>query len=381
MNSRERVAATFKFKKTDKIPVMHVGFSSEVASGLLGREAYVGGGIQQWRETTSLWQGKDAHQEFLERSFRDAIDVALFCEHDIIRATYWRYNKKPTKRIDENTFLYGYGHEEDWCVLKFDPPSEQCNIHSYVSKGRLTFKDLERQVAEQEKALTDYSLTKEMCDFEFRARDLLKNERIIRMSYAGIGIPSESIWLEATILRPDLVERFLDIQAEECVRNIRFLAKHGFHYIFGGGDFASNEGPMYSPKVFRELCLPRLKRVTDACHECGSIFSFNSDGNLWRVADDLFGNSGIDSYHEIDRRAEMDLRKLHEHFPKLVLIGNISSHSVHLDTREEIIAQTMSCLEEAKRSRGIIVGASNYFVPHTPIENVMAVIETISKNR
>jgi len=111
MTSGERVLAAFQQRTTDRVPVHHLGFSSEIASALLGREAYVGGGIQQWREARALWQGGDAHQEFLDRSFQDAIDIALLCEHDIVRPSYWRHNVIPTRRIDENTFLYEYGPE------------------------------------------------------------------------------------------------------------------------------------------------------------------------------------------------------------------------------------------------------------------------------
>lgn len=381
MLPRQRVEAAFRHQPTDKVPVYHLGFSSEVASALLGREAYVGGGIQQWREAAAWWQGEDAHQEFVERSLQDAIDVALYCEHDIVRATYWRYKPRPTRRIDDYTFMYEYGPQENWRVLRFDPPSEQCNIYSYIPQSALSFGDLEKQLDRQEAALADYQPTEEDFANEFEARRRLSNQYVIRLSAAHLGIGLEPIWLEATILRPDLVERKLEIQAETCERNIRFLAENGFHFIFGGDDFASNDGPMYSPRTFRELLLPRLKRVAGVCHECGSFFSFDSDGNLWPVANDLFGCSGIDSYHEVDRRAGMDLRKLRERFPRLTLIGNINSTDVATLSREEIVAQTLDCVEFAKTTTGVIVGASNYFVPHTPMENVMAVLETIHRYR
>ena len=89
----------------------------------------------------------------------------------------------------------------------------------------------------------------------------------------------------------------------------------------------------------------------------------------------------IDGYYEIDRRAGMDLGRLRERFPDLVLIGNVSSHTVHLGSRGEVIAEALSCLEEARRNGGIIVGTSNYFVPHTPVENVLALIEAIRQYR
>ena len=179
------------------------------------------------------------------------------------------------------------------------------------------------------------------------------------------------------MLRPDLVEKKLDIQAEICERNFRFLADNGFHIIFGGDDFASNDAPVYSPGVFHRFMLPALQRVAKACHACGSYFCFASDGNLWPVADDLFGISGVDAYYEIDRRAGMDLKSLRERFPNLTLLGNISSTDVATLTPEEVVAQTRECFDFASSTRGVIAGVSNYFVPGTPIENIRAVLDTI----
>jgi len=77
----------------------------------------------------------------------------------------------------------------------------------------------------------------------------------------------------------------------------------------------------------------------------------------------------------------MELGRLRACFPKLTLIGNISSHTVHVGSRKEVIDETLSCLEEARRSHGIIVGMSNYVVLGTPMPNVHAVLETIHRYR
>ena len=205
---------------------------------------------------------------------------------------------------------------------------------------------------------------------------------VVRIGAGGLGIPySSRAWLEAIAMRPDLVARHLEVRAERAVRDMPGMAAAGVKMIFGGGDFASDHGPFCSPKDFHDLMLPRLKRITDACHENGLYYLFASDGNLWPVADDLFGNSGVDGYFEIDGRAGMDLRKLRERFPHLVLIGNISSHTLHTGTKEDVIRETMSCLDEAKRSNGIIVGVSNYVLPGTPEENLWAMIDTVKKCR
>ncbi|MDI6828496.1 MAG: hypothetical protein QME62_08450, partial [Armatimonadota bacterium] len=107
MTPKERIIASLEHKPVDKVPIYHCSISSRMASLLLGREAYVGGGIQQWREAVALWNGPEAHREFIERTRRDAIDVAKALDVDMVRPSYWRMAKKPTKRIDEYTFLYG----------------------------------------------------------------------------------------------------------------------------------------------------------------------------------------------------------------------------------------------------------------------------------
>lgn len=382
MTAKERVLAAFERKPTDRIPVHHISFSAGVASALLGREAFVGGGSQQWREAVAHWQGADAHAEFVERSFRDAIDIAIATDNDIIRPSYWRYDRKPTRRLDENTFLYEYGPEEDWRVLKYDPGSEQCDIVNYKPRLPATFDSIEREVEAGERSLDTYEPEANF-QFELRAKKELGNQYEIRVGGVGIGVPLRGIeiWLEAMLLRPDLVERHLDVQVELARRNVEFLAPLGFRHFWGGLDFASNEGPMFSPGLFRRFLIPRLRAVTDICHQYGAYHFFASDGQFWSVADMLFGDKVVDGYYEIDSRAGMEMGKVRRRYPELILIGDISSHTVHLGSKDEIVAECRRALEVAKSSGGVIVGISNQFVPHTPIENVLTVIETIRENR
>lgn len=381
MSPRERVLATFAHQKTDKIPVHHLGCSSQVASMILGREAYVGGGIQQWREATALWEGEDAHRAFLQRSLADAFDLARALNHDILRLEYWRMPTKPTRRIDSHTFLYGQ-EEKSWRLMRFDPETELYQIVAQSSPPEeVTFQSIERNLDAQEKALVENPRTQQDVSGTAALMEKYGREYAVRVSGGGLSIPYDPVWLEAVALRSDLVARHLDLQVERAIRHISGLAHIGVKFIFGGGDFAANEGTFYSPKAFHELMLPRLQRIAEACHRHGIYYLFASDGNLWPVADDLFGGSGVDGYYEIDRRAGMDLRRLRERFPKLILIGNISSHTLHLSTKAEVIAETLSCLEEAKRCGGVIVGVSNYMLPGTPEGNLRAMMETIAAYR
>ena len=388
MTPRERVFAAFEFELPDMVPIHHIGFSSDAASKILGREVFVGGGIQQWREAKALWEGEEAHRDFLKRSLEDAFEIARATDQDIIRFHYWRLPEKPTKKIDEYTFLYG-DPKGEYVIRRYNPSSELFNVikeNPPREKGNLSarFKMAEEQLTRMEEQLENYNPRSE--DFQ-EIRSLIEKygeEYAIRVNGGSVGIgltTRDPIWLMAALRRQDLAARYLDIQAEMAVKQIRYLAEAGAKLLFGGVDFADNRGPCLPPKSFRELVLPRIQRVAEECHKYGMYYLYASDGNLWPVADDLFGKSGIDGYFEIDRRAGMNLRKLRERFPHLVLIGNISSHTLHHGSREEVKAEVLSCLKEAKRSKGIIVGVSNYIVPGTPKENIQTLLETIRKHR
>jgi hypothetical protein len=372
MTPKQRVLAAFAGEPTDRVPVHHITFSSRVASELLGRDAHVGGGMQQWREACALWNGPDAHAEFIERSYRDAVDVAKAVGNDIVRVTYWRMPTKPAARIDTHTFRYGESR-----IMRFDPATELYqDVGASGPVAAASLDDLERSVDRTAQAAGDYTPTAAEFATETRAQRELGDEVIVRVGGVGISIPYDEAWLRAVAARPALVARHLDAQTERAVRRLDLLRELGFTCLWGGGDLAWNDGPFYSPAVFRDLMAPRLRRISDACHERGLLHLFGSDGDLWPVAADLCA-SGVDGLYEVDRAAGMDLRRLRREYPGVTLIGNISSHTLHLGTVDDVVAETRDCIDVAQEYGGVVVGCSNLIMPETPMANVEAMISTL----
>lgn len=379
MLPKERVQAAFEHKPSDKIPIYQAGFSSWAGSIILGREAYVGGGIQQYREAVALWQGELAHQEFLERSRQDAFEIAEILDLDLVRPMYWRLPEKPAKRIDEYTFLYG-DEKGKWRIMRFDPQTELYQVIARSPEPEPTFEDLERSLAGDPPAPEDYRPSPE--DWPDLVAAIKRfPTRAIPGYGAGLAIPREPIWLEACALRPDLVAKYLDRQMARIPGNVAVMAQLGLRYICGGGDFAGPQGPFYSPKVFRELMAPRLKRITEICHEYGCYHGFASDGNLWPVAEDLFGYAGVDFFYEMDRRAGMDPVRLRQQYPDLTLWGGINSETLHMGTPDDVRRETLTALEAAHEYSSIVVGCSNQIVAGTPPKNIEIMLETLREYR
>lgn len=372
--------AAFDHRPTDRAPVFHAGFSSRVASYVLGREACVGGGIQQWREARALWDGPDAHAEYLQRSRQDAFDLTRVLDQDLVRTAYWRMNEKPAKKIDDCTYLYG-NPDGDYRVMQLDPQTELYQVIDESPKPEPTMQDLEREVERAEASLKNYQPGTRGYETERAAMEAFP-DREVRGGGTSLNIDyKRPIWLEAIALRPDLVARSFDVQAQRAVLSVKVQKEIGLRLLAGGGDFASNKGPFYSPKFFHEVTLPRWKRIVDECHRHGCYALFASDGDLWPVADDLFGATGMDGYFEIDGRAGMDLRRLRERFPHLTLMGGISSHVLHTGAKEQVIAETLNALRVARECGSILVGCSNQIVSQTSPENFWAMTKTIDENR
>jgi hypothetical protein len=374
------VQRTLQKLPTDRIAVNHRGFSSAAASRVLGREAFVGGGIQLWREAKSLWEGW--HDEFVERSFADALELARVTGQDIVRPQYWTNDRKPTGRADENTWLFQDGEERGWEILRYDPVVEQARVSPWQDR-ELTREDVACAVKDEERALAKYRPGGESFAAARRAQRMLGTQKVVEVGGVDVSIPltEDAVWLELLATDPALVRDWLALRVERARRIVPWLAAQGFSLFLNGGDFASNTGPMFSPATFDDVLLPALRQASDVCHEAGGSVFYASDGNLWAVADSLFGASGIDGFFEVDRRAGMDLGKLRDRFPRLTLMGNISSWTMSQGAPADVEAEVRSCMDAARERRGIIVGMSNYVQPETPPANIDALLEAVERYR
>jgi uroporphyrinogen decarboxylase len=197
----------------------------------------------------------------------------------------------------------------------------------------------------------------------------------------GLGVPLDEIWLAACVERPDLVERWLDADLRVAFRYLEAQAELGLWVIWGGGDLAGKGGPIYGPRVFRELVLPRARKLVARCHELGLVYVYRTDGDLWPIEQEFFVESGIDGYGEIDYEAGMDLDRLKaRHGERLTFWGNVPCGTIlHHGTEAEVVEFTRHIIDVAAPGGGFIVGSSNAIMPGTPARNVMAMVETVRR--
>lgn len=388
MTGKERILATMAGEPVDRIPVHHLTFSADAAAAILGRPAYVGGAVMQWWEMQAMWEGPDAHAEYLARCREDAIAIAEACGHDMLRLQYWRWTEKPADRIDEHTFLFG-DPEREWKKMTFLPDVELWSVETgrgplagpVEAEEELSEEAFEREVVAAEEAAAAYEPPPGPHP-DRKAENEAYPWYLIRQGAGAVGIGLfNQRRLMQVALWPELYARMLMAEAERHVKDVPRLGEAGMKVNFAGGDFCSSAGPCVSPETYRRVVLPAEKRIVDAHHEHGIRCVYVSDGNFWPVADIFFNEAGLDGWLETDRSAGMELRPLRERYPHAAFFGNIRVQVLHRGSADDVKREVNECLELAHELGRVVVGASNQIVAGTPPENILTMLKAIEDSR
>ncbi len=369
MTSRERIEGIFAGKTPDRVGRYEQSVYSSVASKILGRGAITGGTQVHRDEAEAYLAGDAAHEEFVERLYRDRAELGRVLGFDMIGLA-WRHSERPVKKVAPNEYLYG-DPDGDWRIYRYDPASETFGLAR--ASRKMTLEDIRRMVRESLRNTGSGHV--EVSSWQKRLIADFGDELAV-LGAGSIAIPLEEQWLMACLSDAGLVGAYLDAQLEREIRSLGAQAAAGIKIIWGGGDFADNAGPVYGPHVFRELMLPRLKKMMEQCHRLGLWYVFRSDGNLSAVADMMFVEAGIDGYGEIDAAAGMDLAELKAKYPRVTFWGNVPPPLVRNGTKEDVLAAARRCIE-AVPDRRLILGCSNAILKDTPAENVLAMSEAV----
>lgn len=365
------------------MPLFEQAVASDVASELLGREAFTGATYLHYQEAAAWMRGEQAHADFEERLRRDLLDLARVLRWDMISPP-WRHSARPAAQLDEYNFLYG-DPDGDHYVARFDPQAKTFQVAARRTRAHAPAMpdDLAPAVEALAEQAAGFGIEDAAAAFPWQAQMLREHgEEFEVTGGVGMGIPLDEVWLAACLERPDLVARYLDAQLAMNLKSLEAQAALGLYVMWGGGDLAGRGGPFYGPRIFRELMLPRIRRLTDRCHELGLVYVFRTDGNVRAIERELLFESGIDGYGEIDYEAGMDLAHLKPRYGgRVTFWGNVPCGTIlHHGTPAQVAEFTRRMLEAAAPGGGLIAGSSNTVMPGTPARNVEAMVQAVLRH-
>jgi len=195
----------------------------------------------------------------------------------------------------------------------------------------------------------------------------------ISNTYLSMGIENFSLQLYDN---PDFVFKVMDLFVSWAEKAVTRINELGFDFLIIPEDLAWKQGPMFSPKIFREAFLPRMKRVTERIK---IPWIYHSDGNLMPILDDLL-SLGMSGLANIEPNA-MDIGALKKDYGKRIcLMGNIDLHyTLTQGTPEETEAEVKKRIEEIGPGGGYILASANSLTPYCKPENVLAMNRALLK--
>ena len=332
MTSRERVLSALRGEKPDRVPYCELGIDRALAQRLLG-------------------MGEPESQAFnLEANVfcaEDAKAIASLLRLDninyVMRAPVYAH-KIPGQ---DGRLFYGEGMiatEADISRLQLPDPNDD------------TLYDEARALLTQKEEYASWFVTR------------------IGVFPAMLSMGTENFCI-ALMENRDFLEMVLDRYCDWAIAVAERVCQLGFDVFVSTDDMAFNTAPFFSPAIFREVMLPRYRRVAE---KITIPWIIHSDGNILPFLDDLM-SLGIAGLHPIEKGA-MDIRALKKRYGgRLCLLGNIDLNILGMGTPQEVETEVFSLIRDVGPDGGYIVTSGNSLAGYLKPENVIALSEAVQK--
>ncbi len=405
MTGKERIKTALEHKEADRVPSLEVAAGNKLASAVLGRPAniFFSGDAIKNLILMNIDATTAKRRQFARQSYIDQLDFFSTLEIDAVPAMPGAYvlntinpfghsgsndNEAATiETLEQNTWKITDEHGF-WSVVKYAPASDTAVISDHCLRydGE---KNLKRLVNIWKKK--DYTKLPESWQISVDEMRSLKGHKAYSnhyiMGYADILPPFLEPWaglfLEMVITNPSLVYDYMELQAQGWYAVLEAELSTGMlDGIFGSMDFCFKSGCLVSPKHFKELFAPGLKRIVDLVHSKGLKYIKHCDGNVLDILDIMIDFCGIDAIQPIEPTGdkEMTLSWLKKHYGKKVtLCGNIDCGKMVNWRPQEIEEAVREAINIAAPGGGYIISSSNSLHSGIPAANAYAYMEAVQK--
>ena len=378
MNGLERAITAFEHKEADRVPIFELTIDNPTAEVVLGRPTLCGfgGKARGLERNTALLNGKI--EEYEKQRLADSIALWQALDLDVfpLAAPIPKEPAKP-EQISENRWKFTNPETGQWDLFAYNEEADVYDVvDSSIRQGGLP--ELER--------LTEYL---EAQTFDPDAWDFSPVDEVVEklgkdmmiLGHIDVEIGSTYDWaatfLIGLVMVPELIHRYLDARLRLALPLAEMLMERGVHGMEGGYDWASQKGPMFSPRHFKKFVFPRLKQITDLCHRYGGYYVKHTDGNVMSLLDGMV-EAGVDAFQAIEPRAGMDIAWIKKHYGEhLTLIGNVDCSTVLVEGPEEAVReQTRQVIQTAALGGGFLLSTSNSVHPGVKPAYYLAMLDT-----
>ena len=332
MNSRERVLAALHGEEPDRVPYCEVGIDRALAQKLMG-----------WGEPRSQARNLEANQYTVEEARAIASLLKLDNLSYLMRAPVYAHKLAG----QDGRLFYGEGMiqtEADLAILELPDPNDDA-----------FYAEAEEFVAQKGEHAAWFVT------------------RIgIFPTMLSMGIESFCI---AVYENRSLIEAVLDRYYDWMIVVAERVCQMGFDVFVSTDDLAFKTGPFLSSALFRELVMPRHRRVAE---KITIPWVLHSDGDVTPYLDDLL-SLGIAGLHPNEKGA-MDIRAMkREYGDRIRLLGNVDLNILGMGTPEDVEKEVRDLIRDVGPGGGYIVTSGNTLAGYLRPENALALTRATQK--
>jgi uroporphyrinogen decarboxylase len=175
---------------------------------------------------------------------------------------------------------------------------------------------------------------------------------------------------------PDLFAELVELCESHELQKLEMALDAGVESILTGG---SGSITMQSPKLFRELSLPSLKKITRLCRQAGVLCGIHSCGKERYLVEACANETDLDYVNplEIPPMGDCDLAEIKAKFGhKLALMGNLHTSSVMLwGSVADVRRESLKAILAAGGNGGFVLSTGDQCGRDTPDENIFEMVK------
>ena len=332
MNSRERVAAALRREEPDRVPYCELGIDRSLAQTIMG-----------WGESAGQAANLEANVFSVEEA--KAIAARLYMDNInyVLRAPVYA-EKSPG---EDGRLFYGEGlikDESDLARLELPNPYDD----ALYAEAEL--------FVQQKEDFSAWLVTR---------IGIFPTMLSLGMANFGLALYDNRAFVE------NILDRYCDWAAVMAER----ACQMGFDAFVSTDDMAFKTGPLFSPKVFRELVLPRFQRVRE---KITIPWIVHTDGNIMPFLDDLVA-LGIAGLHPLEEGAMEISAVKRDYGDRICVLGNVDLNILGLGTQEDVEDKVRQLIRDVGPGGGYIVTCGNSLAGYLRPENVVALGTTVKK--
>jgi uroporphyrinogen decarboxylase len=178
---------------------------------------------------------------------------------------------------------------------------------------------------------------------------------------------------------PDWFRDMVQTSAELIIRLAKLIIEAGYQpdVAFLYNDMAYRNGPLFSPKLYRECIFEWDKLLCDFFHSYNMPVIYHTDGDIHLLISPLI-EAGVDCLQPLEAKANMDVRELKQQYgDRLAFMGNIDTRKMAHPDPAVIEEEIRTKLESAKVGGGYIYHSDHSVPPTVSFEQYCRVLELV----